>query len=375
MKKSYLLLLSIPLVACSAILGLQEPTLDNTIEGGSDGGNPQDAPDNDVTSADAPVGDGGAATELVNARVSFIALDDASVYYTDQLEQVVGRIGKDGTGQVDLANGAVAGIYPYSVAVDDVDVIWSSIGGLHQCAKTGCGNAPLPIIDDNNNNNPYSTYGIALDTTVSPTMIYVLVATGQNDVLSIVKVPKGTANATPTTFIPTAKTCQSLADLRIYGGDLYFTCGDGTINRAPLATGTIEVLNSAAPQSAGAFVIAGTTPMYFVQYLEQGSIFQMPVAVDAGVTPLALQQGNPAAIDVDTSYLYWVNQGAATTPDNGEGSVVRCSIAQCSQTVKTLHANDDVPSAIEVDDTAIYWGSFGNGLTANSGLWKMPKPP
>ncbi len=369
--------LAIPLLACSAILGLQEPTLDNTLEGGADGAT-QDAPtSNDVTSSDAPIGDGGlpTATELVNARVSYIALDDASVYYTDQLAEVVGRIGKDGTGQVDLVNGGVAGFYPYSVAVDDVDVIWSSIGGLHQCAKVGCGNAPIDIIDDNNNSNPYSTYLIALDTTVSPTMIYVVAATGNNDVLQIIKVPKGTANATPTTFIPTAKTCQTLNDIRIYGSDLYFTCGDGSINRAPLATGVIEVLNSAAPQSSTQFVISGTTPMYFVQSLQQGSVYQMPVAVDAGITPFALQQGTPVAIDVDTTYLYWINQGAAAMPDNGEGSVVRCSISQCSTTLKTLHSNDDLPSDLKVDDTNIYWGSFGNGLTANSGLWKMPKPP
>ena len=221
--------LAIPLVACSAILGLQEPTLDNTIEGGADSAT-QDAPtSNDVTSSDAPIGDGGllTATETVNARVSYIALfDDASVYYTDQLAEVVGRIGKDGTGQVDLVNGGVAGFYPVfgrsrrrrrDLVVDRRPA---------SMREGGCGNA-LNIIDDNNNNNPYSTYLIALDTTVSPTMIYVAAATGNNDVLQIIKVPKGTANATPTTFISTAKTCQTLNDIRIYGSDLYFHAATG----------------------------------------------------------------------------------------------------------------------------------------------------
>lgn len=366
MKKTFaiLLLFAVPLVACSAILGLQEPTLDNTIEGGSQDGGLGDSP------GDAVVGDGGGgATLLVNARVSYIQLDDASVYYTDQLAQVVGRIGKDGTGQVDLANGGVAGFYPYSLAVDDTDVVWSSIGGMHQCAKVGCGNAPIAIIPDDTN-NPYSTYLIALDGTT----IYVVVADGNNN-LSVMTVPKGAPNGTLTTFIPSSKLCQTINDVRIYASDLYFTCGDGTIGRAPTATGTIEVLSAAtAPPSPTQFVIGGST-LYFVQQLEQGAVYQMPVADDASAAPLALTQGNPDAIDVDTSYLYWLDQGASSTPDNGQGSVVRCSIAQCSATLKTLHANDDIPVDIKVDDTSIFWGSFGNGQTPNTGLWKMPKPP
>ena len=353
--------------ACSGILGLQEPTIDDSL---GDGSTPDAA---DGATADAPAEaapDAGGPVQLLNARVRRIALDDTSVYYTDMFDYVVGRIGKDGTGQVALANGsAIAGYFPNTIAVDATDVFWTSVAGVHQCAKSGCGNAPIHVIDDNSSWSPGS---LAVDATTIYFVNYDGNApTGQQ--YSIHTVPKGAANGTVSTLAAAAALpCATINRMKLYGTYLYITCDEGPIARIPTAGGAFEVLsNAAAPPGADTFV-ADTSSIYFGQFLEQASLFQMPIQADAGATTIALSQPYVNAMDVDGNYLYWATVGVSL--DNGAGAVERCPLSACASNVQKVAGSIDVPTDLALDSTTIFWAANGNGDTPNTGIWKMAKP-
>jgi hypothetical protein len=362
------LTLAAALVACNAILGLSEPTLDNTIGDASTGGDSSntDSPSTD----DVVIGDGGVAapTQLFNARTRRIALDDASVYYTEIFDNVVGRIGKDGTGQVALANGMNAtGFFPSAIALDDTNVFWASVQGIHECAKAGCANAPIDIIDDNSSGN-YGPGAISVDAT----FIYFVNYNENSSVSSIKKVPKGTANGTVTTLVAEGAICATVNHMILYGTYLYYTCDEGAVGRVATSTGTVEVLSaSGSPQNADRFVSNGTN-IYYSEFIEQATIYQMPITDAAPSNPLALMQAYPNGIDIDPLYLYWVDVGVQL--DNGDGTLERCSLSACSTTTKQLVGSIDVPDDIAVDDTYIFYASYGNGDTPNTGVWRLPKP-
>ena len=357
-------LATVGLLGCSSILGLQEPTVDDSI---GDGGGTDGATDGGGT--DGTGGDGGSApVQLFNARVRRNALDDTSVYYTEMFDYVVGRIGKDGSGQVALANGsATAGYFPNTIALDATDVFWTSVSGIHQCAKTGCGNTPINIIDDNTSN--YGPGSLAVDATT----VYFVNYDGNAQTYSIMTVPKGAANGTVSTLVATAGLpCATPNRMRLYSNYLYITCDEGPVARVALPAGTVEVLTGAnPPQGADTFVSNGTN-LYYGQFLEQASIYQMPIQAGATPTPIALTQPYINQMDIDGNYLYWANVGVSL--DNGGGTIARCSLASCSGSVQTIASKIDIPTDLAVDATSIFWAANGNGDTPNTGVWKMAKP-
>ena len=84
-------------------------------------------------------------------------------------------------------------------------------------------------------------------------------------------------------------------------------------------------------------------------------------------------QAYPNGIDIDPLYLYWVNVGVQL--DNGDGTLMRCSLGSCSGTTKQLVGSIDVPDDIAVDSTSIFYAAYGNGDTPNTGVWRLTKPP
>ncbi len=348
-------------LACSTILGLQEPTVDNTIGDGASGGDT------------GPSGDGGdAATgpvQLLNARTRHIALDDTSVYYTEQFDYVIGRVGKDGSGNVALVNGsALTGYFPGPIVVDATDVFWGSVGGISQCKKAGCGNSPTHLIDENADASVYySPGGIAVD----DTNVYFVDYDSNNSNNAIRYVPKGVANGTVSTLVSAAALCPTLNEMQLISGYLYFTCDEGPVGRISLPGGVVETLSgAAAPKPANSFVMVGQS-LYYDQFLESASIFQMPIVADASSSPIALSQPYANGIDSDGTYLYWANLGV--TLDNGGGTIARFALSQCSTTVTTIATNIDIPIDVKVDQTTIFWNAQGNGETPNTGVWKMAK--
>src|SRR5689334_15382863 len=72
---------------------------------------------------------------------------------------------------------------------------------------------------------------------------------------------------------------------------------------------------------------------------------------DGGTVPLATQQGAPAAIALDSRYVYWVTQGAST--------VMR--VPKSGGPVQPLASGQNIPLAVAADDAFVYWSSGGGG--------------
>jgi hypothetical protein len=145
------------------------------------------------------------------------------------------------------------------------------------------------------------------------------------------------------------------------------------VGRVTTSTGTVEVLSAAnAPMGADKFVSNGTS-IYYGEFIDQATLYQMPIMADAASSPVALMQSYPNGIDMDTLYLYWVDVGV--TLDNGGGTLNRCTLGQCSTSTQQLAASIDVPDAVLVDETTIFYAAYGNGDTPHTGVWSLPKPP
>jgi hypothetical protein len=270
---------------------------------------------------------------------------------------------------VALANGqTAAGIYPEAIALDDTNVFWSSTQGIHECAKAGCANTSIDIIDDYSPGN-YGPGAIGVDAT----KIYFVNYNENTQVSSILTVPKGVADAGVSTLVAEGHICANIDTMVLYGTYLYYTCMDGPVGRVTTTTGTVQVLPAAgAPMGADKFVSNGTS-LYYGEFIDQATIYQMPIVADAGSNPLVLMQSYPNGIDIDPLYLYWVDVGV--TLDNGDGTLNRCALSQCSTSTVKLVGSIDVPDEVMVDDTTIFYSSYGNGDTPNTGIWSLPKPP
>ncbi len=124
--------------------------------------------------------------------------------------------------------------------------------------------------------------------------------------------------------------------------------------------------------NADRFVTDGVS-IYYGEFLESATIYQMPLQANASSTPLALMQAYINGMDMDGTYLYWADVGAAM--DNGTGSVLRCPLAGCSTNVTTLAGLVDIPTDLKIDSTFVFWSAWGNGVTPHTGVWRMTKPP
>lgn len=373
-------LLGAALLACDAILGLTEPTLDNSLgndaaqsEDGGDANNGADGPANDAGSDVIP---STGPVQFLNEPVTRIALDDTTVYYTDEDFSVVAQVDKDGQNQIILATGsATAGITPYAIALDASNVYWASAQGIHACPKSTCANAPIDIIDDQSSQN-LNPGDIGVDSTF---VYFVNYANDMAGTSSIMKVSKTTAAATATTVVPKGQICVNVDRMILYGAMMYFTCDNGVIGRVPTSGSPVETLSVAAdagpPLHADRFVSTGAdASIYYSTYTTSASFYQMANADDSPATALVGAQPYPAGIAIDPTYLYWVDQGVAM--GDGNGTLNRCTLGSCSASISPLVNHIDVPDDIAVDDAGIFWAALSAGDdTPGCGLWRMTKPP
>ncbi len=352
---------------CGVVLGLPDPTLDDSIgntgattTGGGAGGNGGDG-------GGGATGGGGSApsvpVQLHNARVRRLLLDDTSIYWTEEYNNKIGRMDKDGGNKVFLASGlGPAGFRPSSLAIDDTDVYWSGYGTeIRKCPKTGCGNNPTIILGDAAG---YAPAGIEVDAEFLYFGNYI-----DDTHVSFQKMPK--TGGPVTELVPADQLCPYYNRIRLVDGFLYYTCENGVVGRAATLDGTVEVLSPPSPPEADAFVVANGT-IYYSEWGEQGRLFYLSTSgYQAGNGTIALDQPYVNSVTADALYLYWVNIGVGL--DNGSGALMRCSVGDCNATAQSLVKNQDLPQGTANDETSIYWSNLGNGDTANAGIWKLAK--
>jgi hypothetical protein len=349
------------LVACNAILGLQEPVVDDTINGDAD------KPDG-VVPGDA--GDGG-PQQLVAHRTNHIALDNDNVYYTAAIENLVARVSKDGTSTLDLANGVNATYFaPYELQIDATDVFWTSGASILQCKKTGCNNAPTHVVDENAADA--GSYDIEAYAPDDMQTIYFDSYDSGLDENTIFSVPKGVENAPVTKIVDPASLafCPTVGQLYYVTGALYVLCEEGPIARIDPSTHVVETITSASAPSSAEYMVVGGSQIYYTQFTSTGSVFSLPATPASDSTPIALDQVNPDRIDIDQQYLYWTVFGSL----NDDAAVVRCKLGSCSTTITPIASKLDTVIDVKTDGTAIYYSVPGNGDSPTNGIYKVVMP-
>jgi hypothetical protein len=345
-------------LACNGILGLQEPTVDDTINGeaGADV-TPLDSP------ADVPQQDGGTGP-LVSARVRHIAVDDTYVYFTTPLApSTIGKVAKDGSAQaITLAGDVVAGSHADHIVVDDTNAYWSTVSGVRQCPKTDCANV-IALVPET---SPYSPYDVIVDAT----NVYFLDETNGSAIRSV---PKGVASGTVTTLAPESALCPTVNALRLSAGYLYFTCDEGPIGRVALVNGTVEILSDAsAPTSAFGLAVTSST-VFYTLFTQPGAIMSVPsTGTDAGTKIETSAVAYGLNIDADATHVYWSAIGAAQ--DFSKGTITRCAIGTCDTTQEDLVSSIHGPADVHLDGAVLFYSVFGFGPNEGEGIYRLVLP-
>lgn len=343
-------------LACSAILGLQEPTVDNTIEGGGgDGSNG---------------GDGGTGNAVVLASNQggpfMVAQFGSRVVWTNFIGNTVTSADKyDGSTSLVAANPLADS--PLGLVVDDGGIYFANSGSsgtvLH-CAGATC--SASDVIYDGGFTNT--------DLARNASFLYLLQADGDE----IDQMGTDGAGRKSIATTDTNNFGRLLSRIATDGTNIYWSeTFNDKILRAPISGGTPQTIFTASTGGQpSALLIDGSTLYFAVLGADNGQGTVSSSNLDGtGVQTLAASQRFPYALAMDANYIYWTTEGDIDTNGKalGNGGVFRCSKSGCGGNPDSLVSNLTDTRGIAVDDTAIYFATFETG-SGDGKIWKLPKP-
>jgi hypothetical protein len=136
--------------------------------------------------------------------------------------------------------------------------------------------------------------------------------------------------------------------LRLVDGTLYWLDGGGTLRRVPAAGGSAENVATGQPPLADL-----TADGQFVYVAEQTSSIRR-VPLDGGAsTPVVTSATGPVSLAIDGSRLYWIDSFSLGKVDLASGTSQVLAIG--------LAGDAGQPNAIAVDATQVYWTEIGSG--------------
>jgi hypothetical protein len=373
------------LVACSALLGIDDRSLDPQLDGGNDvttGGDAapdkssgQEGGDDAAPEAagDAPqdqdaCGDtqtdplncgkcnhdclGGPCSAgvcqpvaVVNASTGVrpwnIAIDGANIYFTDTVNWEVDKVDKQSLVRTPIYQG---GFGEFGIAVDDASVYWTEPSpAIAKCAITGCSNIPTYLVA------PDANIGTPRLLAIDDSYIY----WGEDYSKQVNRIPKG-GGPTLTLWESDATTPNGLDTDGVF---VYFAADDGIVRKVPINGGAAENLSGGVSPAPATRVKIDSTNVYWSNNASQGTINAVS---KGGAGPHTLSSGQPwpSGITADANNIYWVNNGLGSSFANG--TVMMCPITNCTTPVQ-LASSQHAPKAIAVDSKAVYWTNFGNG--------------
>ena len=165
-------------------------------------------------------------------------------------------------------------------------------------------------------------------------------------------------------------------------GDVGSTVGDGgcqpfPADAAPYLTsdaGVVTIL--ACPPNnrlSSAALVADDSNVYWLDSPYQygtspppGAVYECAVQ-GCGLNPtlLADHQSNPGALAVDSTTVYWTNQGDY---ENGvPGTIAKCAISGCAKPSVVYTNGTQIPRSIAVDSSGIYFTTSLDGPTPQPG--------
>jgi hypothetical protein len=256
---------------------------------------------------------GGTPIVLASGQVGALGLTvDPSgemVYWTNTGDGTIRSIPANGGPVKILAQGQGD---PLSIAVDGQNIYWTDPGKgtVMQCPKTSCSPSNLVTLSSATTpSTPALPWGIAIDFN------------------------------------------------NVYWTDSYAR----TVNQVPIGGGSTTVL---ANMSTGAFantagIAVDSKNVYFVDAGGSNSVYRVPIG-GGTVTLLAPNQGNPAAIALSETNVYWGNYTGQIY------SIAKNCTAPCTP---ALIANASEPAAIAVVNV-VSWGPAGCGSLIAPFNWK-----
>jgi hypothetical protein len=396
------------LFACSALIGLTDPSLDNSVAG-NDGGNLQ----SDVTSTtDGPVVtrndgsvDAGAtcdaalATDPLNCGACGhnclggacvkdqcqpilvdddptntspydLSIDDDVLFFTnasDQAPYSVRAIAKTAVAQGIGASTLLTGlsVTPYEIATSGTNLLFAGYGQsdnggkIEKCTTSSCA-SPAMITG-------FDSFAVATDGT---TVVYGDKFTpedGGNEVYTVKKTTIGFAASTTLMTFP-----SEVFWLKIYSGDVYVGVdafdAPGGVYKCPL-TGCATPIQLSAVEPNELYVANDT--VYFTSAPDQPSDKDgtvRSVKID-GSNPLTLASGLvvPLGIIADANYVYFSDTG--DIDNGGQGQLLRCPLTGCgtNNSLAVDFGQGGNPQGLVDDGEVIYWGDY------NGKIYKLAK--
>ncbi len=411
--------IAIFLVACSALLGLTDPTLDNSIgdSGGSDGpigdgaagdGNSEAASScpginiaTDPKNCGACVHDclGGACNAgacqpvlIVNdTRIAprYMIEDSTTLYFSnarsDTLISSIAKVAKSGIdgsapaqvlgnfGDPDGGNTKI--IYPYQVSLSATDLYVALtadeyigndyLGGIAKCSTTTCpadvaDNLYIPQID---------SYAVFSDGTQ--------IAYGYSDLLDG---GLGSQQNEARVYFPTGNTTTTLVNVGA-AATVNFVVIDGPTIYIATSSGiyTTDQTGTAGPKLAtvdAEQMVVSNGVVYFISLPSAGAASVQSVPAAGGTAPTILATGTylntPTGLAIDSSYIYIADEGDLNVQTDGH--IYRCPISGCpsdggTPTILSTGASDgnNARAIVASDKDALYWGNrYGQ-------IWKLAK--
>ncbi len=391
------------LTGCGLILGLQEPTVDNTLEGGTNDSGGGDNTNGDVLQqGDAPVDSACGAnlqtdgtncgtcghdclggkcsagvcqpvvvTQSTSLGPYAMVLDGTTLYFTntrgDTLASVfkVDKTATNGTATelVDYTTGytnpVVDDALPLGIAVQGgffYTSLYSGSGlgndwqaGVDRCAVTGCTTKTL------------ADYGIDSYAVVANASNVFFGSTDINDVYTLKKA------ALDMTGQSTFATPQSeINGLAIDNTDVFFATGDGVFH-CGTTCGASSIIQGQSLDAELMTLDANNVYFTSTPFNGQATIQSVP---RAGGPPKLISSKPmlPFGVATDATNIYFTDVG--DTSNSTTGAVYVCPVGGCANAEVQLSngaAAGDNPRAIVNDTNAIYWGTRGGTI------WRLAK--
>lgn len=282
------------------------------------------------------------------------------VYWTDYKNDFVKRIKTDGTGAqtIGTATNGISG--PWGMTIDSTGTtiyIASAYGGkVHKCPVTGCASPATEV-----------------DSTASRPALLELAANGKLyylDVLAPQVYENSTSGGARVARATTDTSYNSglLAGFTIDSTYAYWTepyNGIDNVKRVPLAGGSTQSIVAAGPRYPTAPRIDGTKIWFVGRGLGDngGTISSKNVDGSGNLDAFATGLNNPLGLHLDSTHVYWVDEGSVSASGNGlvtDGRVLRCPRSGCG-VPEELAKNQENPIALDADATDVFWADLSGG--------------